>query len=216
MGNDQYYDGDEEREAAEDRLRQIRGGGQAPDDDANLGDFESSASSRVRSRAKSALGQAQTGETRVSQGGRRSSANQALMVVGSFVAVGILIVIVIALLGALRGDGGGLQLFATKTPTATATPEATSTPLPTETPTPTREAPNLALPPLTCLFQSGTGCFDYCGDPTNKTECDSAKNFIAAQGADPEMWLTCIASGPGANTGNPQDCLEDAWRSKNP
>jgi hypothetical protein len=91
-------------------------------------------------------------------------------------------------------------------PTTTVEPSAT----------PTRVAPSLNLPPLTCIFQSGPGCFDYCADPANQSECQAAYDFVEAQGADSALWISCIAPASGPNVGNPQDCLEQAWRSRNP
>jgi hypothetical protein len=141
----------------------------------------------------------------------------ALTMIGGLVAVGILIVVVLVLVaGMVSGGGIGIPLFATRTPTPTATPLATDTPTPTLTLTPTRTAPNLALPPLTCIFQSGTGCFDYCQEPANLNECNSARDFVRAQGADPEAWFRCLSPGPGPNQGNPQDCLRQAWYAANP
>jgi hypothetical protein len=142
---------------------------------------------------------------------------QAILVIGGVVAIGVVIVLVLFLISTMSA-GGGISLPFLATATATPTATSTATPVPTETPTatPTKEAPALALPPLTCIFQSGAGCFDYCQQPENEGECNSARDFVTAQGADPAIWLNCIASGPGPNTGNPQKCLEDAWRTNNP
>jgi hypothetical protein len=222
MSDYEFYGGDEEREAAEDRIRRIREGGgatpePAPSYDDGLG--ESGAAARARARVdktRDAIGVGESQPVARSREGQKKTGGrgrQAVVVIGGIVAIGVLIVLIIFMIGSLRG-GGGLPFGATKTPTPTATPDSTATPLPTETPTPTREAPStLALPPLTCIFQSGEGCYDYCADSANQSECDSARDFVRAQGADPEFWLECIAPGPGPNEGNPQQCLEDAWRA---
>jgi hypothetical protein len=140
---------------------------------------------------------------------------QALTLIGGIVGVGVLIVVIIVLAaGALGGNGIRLPGMATATPTATATPIATETSIPSATPT--KQAPNLALPPLTCIYQSGGGCFDYCQQAGNASECNSARSFIEAQGADFDAWMRCVSPGSGPNTGNPQDCLRQAWYSNNP
>jgi len=231
MGNDQYYEPGDEQESAEDRIRRIReGGGTQPqpepvyEEEPVVSAGRASRADELRqeisggrgSRAAAASSRATTSSRASSSGGNRS--RQALLVIGGVVAIGVIVVLVIVLISALGGGGGGISLpfGATDTPTPTAT--STSTPMPTETPTatPTKEAPPLALPPLTCIFQSGVGCYDYCQAPENAGECNSARDFVTAQGADAEAWLQCIASGPGPNVGNPQKCLEEAWRIANP
>jgi hypothetical protein len=214
-----YYQSDEEREAAEDRIRRIREGSEpapapASPEEWDVPSVEDVSRARGTARAaRSALGRDE-GYAAPRGAGGRSRTSQAFIVIGGVVAIGVLILLIILLLGSLRGDGGlRLPFGATDTPTGV---PATATPAATETPTPTRTAPNLSLPPLTCIFQSGAGCFDYCSDPANQTECNSAKDFVRAQGANPDAWLQCIAAGPGPNTGNPQQCLEDAWRQANP
>jgi hypothetical protein len=224
MSNYEFNGGEDEREAAEDRIRRIREGGSAAPEPASSYDDglgESDAVIRARARAQAAR-EALTADERSVTGSREGQkksggrGRQAVVVIGGIVAIGVLIVLIVLMIRGLTG-GGGLTFGATKTPTPTATPDSTATPLPTETPTPTKKAPStLALPPLTCIFQSGQGCFDYCADAANTTECNSASDFVRAQGADPEFWLDCIAPGPGANVGNPQVCLEDAWRELNP
>ncbi len=228
MRDDDIYESEEERRAAEERIRRIRGEGEPPPSsplpssrafDDSL-DAESEAAERVRARARAARAalepepspRARPASRRVSAGGGRSQ--QGLLIIGGLVLIGIVIVVVLLLVSML--GGGTLPFGATATPTSTPTPTETPTPIATETPTPTRPAPNLALPPLTCIFQSGVGCFEYCQSPDNAAECNSAKAFVRAQNADPDLWLSCIAPGPGPNVGNPQACLEDAWRSLNP
>lgn len=233
MHNDPYNDAETERREAEERIRRIRedgqpapaGGGPAAGgyEEGGMGDVESEALARARARARS-LGARLEEEkapsparAAVPRRGGIGRASQAFIVIGGVVAVGVVIVAIIALLASVSGDGGiVLPFLSTATPTATATPTETPTPPATETPTPTKVAPNLALPPLTCIFQSGIGCYDYCQDAANAAECQSAKAFVQAQNADPDFWLNCIAPGPGPNVGNPQRCLEDAWRKLNP
>ncbi len=222
--------GPDERDAAEDRLRRIReGGGAEPTPqpgrsvvpaDEGLGEPEEL--DRLRSRADAVRERiAAEPEPRARPRGASTGApagrgRQGLLIIGGVVLIGIIVVLLIVLISALSGGGGmALPFGATRTPTPTPTPTATPTPIATETPTPTVPAPNLALPPLTCIFQSGVGCYDYCQNAENAAECQSAKDFVRAQDADPDLWLNCIASGPGANSGNPQACLEEAWRSLN-
>lgn len=227
MYDDQFQNSEEEREAAQDRIDRIRGGGSPPpaagrglgaEADA-FGDLEGDAISRVRERsraARAALEDIEAPSRARTPAGR--GARGAAMIAG-IVVIGVVVIVVIILAAKLVGGGGGglsLPFLATDTPTPTVTPTPTETALPTETATPTKEAPALALPPLTCIFQSGEGCYDYCQNPDNAGECDSAKEFIRAQGADPDVWLECLAPGPGPNQGNPQQCLEDAWRANNP
>lgn len=227
MYDDQYRDGSGEREEAESRIDRIRrGAGQAPSaepepvyDDT----LDSDALSRARSRAQAARESLSYEEERPGRGRTPASrGRQGIMMIAAIVGAGVVVLVVIVLLIRLLGGGGSgpaLPFLATDTPTPTPTPEATETPVPTETPTPTptKEAPStLALPPLTCIFQSGTGCFDYCQNADNASECESAKDFIRAQDADPDVWFECLAPESGPNVGNPQLCLEDAWRAANP
>ncbi len=229
MRDDDFYGSEEERREAEERLRRIRGEGRGSEvpsprpssqafDDPLGGEPE--AAERVRARARAArAGLESEPEPRARpEPGRaalgRSRSQQGILIIGGLVLLGIVIVVVLLLVSML--GGGTLPFGATATPTPTPTPTETPTPVATETPTPTRPAPNLALPPLTCIFQSGVGCFEYCQSPDNAAECNSAKAFVQAQNADPDLWLNCIAPGPGPNVGNPQACLEEAWRALNP
>lgn len=226
---DNPRNGSEERDAADERLRQIlEGGGQAPtpapesgrstvplEDD--LG--ESDAASRLRSRADAVREQI-SAEPRAqpraaSTGVPAGRGRQGLLIIGGVVLIGIVVVLLIVLIAALSGGTPAFSFGATRTPTPTPTETPTPTPIATETPVPTVPAPNLALPPLTCIFQSGVGCYDYCQNAENAAECQSARDFVQAQNADPDQWLNCIAPGPGANVGNPQACLEEAWRALN-
>lgn len=223
----QSYD-DDEKSQAEDRIARIRGGGAAqPQPESGYGDSsygggdalgESEALSRARSRAAStreALGADEPISPRrppeaVRDSGSRMQA--ALFVVGGVVALGIVVVLILFVLSQ-SGAGLSLPFLATATPTSTPTPVPTETPLPTETPTPTLEAPNLALPPLTCILQNVQGCFDYCQAAENASECNGARQFITAQDADFDVFIQCMSPGPGPNVGTAQECIEEAWRS---
>lgn len=233
MGNDRNFGSEDEQEAAKRRIDDILGGGQAPAEPSGrayedaLDDVESDAVSRARGRASSArarLGMEEPAvEERVPRAGRvrpapgASTGRRAIMIIGGVVGAGIVLLIIILLVAqALGGQGITLPGFATATPTFTPTPPATETPTPTATFTPTRPAPELQLPPLTCIFQSGTGCTDYCNQAENTSECNAAREFIRAQGADPEAFFRCLSPGTGPNQGNPQDCLRQAWYARNP
>ncbi len=223
MGDDQFYSGDEEREAAEDRIARIRAGSSAAPPARSTGasdELESEAVSRVQARGRlmrATLEDVSVERAPMGRARGRGRTGQAVVIIGGVVGIGIVLLIIIALVSALAGGGGiSLPFIATKTPTPLPTATATPTPLPTETPTPTKVAPRLNLPNLTCIFQSGQGCADYCQDSANANECGAARRFVEAQGADFDFWLSCVAPGPGPNVGNPQTCLEDAWRKKNP
>ncbi|MGF1504349.1 MAG: hypothetical protein ACFB51_04320, partial [Anaerolineae bacterium] len=218
---------DEDRKEAEDRIARIRGGGQgAPaggrddvsDDYDDYDDSTSDALSRARSRADPLRGP--------SRGGSRAERSQpaapppgrtaarrgpnAIVVVGGVVGLGLIIVLAILLVGQLAGGSSILPLGPTETPTPTATP----TPVPpTETPTatPTPDIPPLYAPPLTCIFQSGIGCFDYCNDAENAGECEAAADFLEAQGVDAEQFFICLGTEPGANIGTTLVCLDEGW-----
>jgi hypothetical protein len=166
---------------------------------------------------------ASTGRAGKTSGPQSARGSQAFIVIGGIVAVGLVIVAGIAAISVLNrggfggGTGGGLPgLFQPATETPVPTETATSTPEPTLTPTATKEAPALSLPPLTCIFQSGQGCFDYCADDGNRSECNAARDFVEAQGVDPDFFFNCLSPGSGPNEGNPQTCLDDAWRERNP
>jgi hypothetical protein len=159
-------------------------------------------------------------ETRapVDRAAPRGRGRQAIVVIGGVVAIGVLIVLIIVMIGALTGNGG-VQLpgAATETPVATPTEPATNTPVPTETATPTREVPEqLSLPGLDCIYQSGQGCYDYCAEPGHVDTCNAARAFLDAEGVDPDAWFNCFSPGPGLNQGDALDCLEQAWRVRNP
>jgi hypothetical protein len=232
---------EEERRAAEERIRRIREGGQPaagrPSDAVEPGlDDSSDALSEARARVQAARESLEVAEQRKrgrSRGSQRSAAQpvaaggrslQGMLVIGGVVVIGLIVVVVIIMLGSLLG-GGGSPLAATATPEPSATVPATDTPVPTgaaptDSSLPTGSSPGggpeLALPPLACLFQDGVGCFDYCQDPAHEADCNSARQFVSAQNADPDVWLNCVAPGPGPNVGDPQSCLEEAWRANNP
>jgi hypothetical protein len=229
MGSNQYYD-DSEDEAAEaqNRIDQILGGGgaqnapQQPQPADTYTDDPLGGAPRVelRSRAaRSALGldqpEANQPRQRQSQGGRSPAprAQQAIMVVGGIVVLGIVVVAAIFLL-ANAAKPGGSPIAIPFLSTATSTPTNTPTPTPTATPTPT--VPPLQLPNLTCLVTSTTGCLDYCQNIDNLKECDQARDAVETQGADFTAFLKCLEPASGPNTGNPQTCLEDAYRAKHP
>jgi hypothetical protein len=228
--NDRNFNPDDEADAADRRIEDIVGGGRSaparPEPAADFGDdFETDSVARARSRAtstRSRLGasdepsRAQGRSTSMSAGGGTGAARnqKALLFIGGLVGAGILVVLIIVFAAQMFGGSGSGGLFGgpTATATATETPVATETPIPTST----RVAPNLALPPLTCIFQSGTGCSDYCAQPANASECSSAKDFIRAQSADPDEFFRCVSPGPGPNQGDPQACLRQAWYKANP
>lgn len=224
------FESDDERDAAEERIRRIRGDqGQQParpepEPRYDAVDEEPEAISRARGRAQaarealrdSAAGldepvvrqREPRGRVAAPAAGQRS--RQAFLIIGGLVVLGVLIVIFLIIFSSFSPGGG---LLAPAAPTVTPSPTPTETPTPTPEPTPTQAAPNLALPPLTCIFQSGVGCFDFCQEPDNQDECQSASSFIGAQDANPDVFFECIAPGPGPNQGNAQDCLEEAWRA---
>ncbi len=232
---------EEERRAAEERIRRIREGGQPPADRSSGAaepglDDSSDALSEARSRVRAARESLEVAEQRTRSGGRGSQrraqpsvaaggrSQQGMLVIGGVVVIGILIVVIIIMMSALLG-GGGSPLAAPTTPEPSATAPSTATPVPTgasptdsslPTSSSTGGGPELALPPLACLFQEGVGCFDYCQDAAHEVDCDSARQFVRAQNADPDVWLNCVASEPGPNTGDPQQCLEEAWQANNP
>lgn len=228
---------EEERRAAEERIRRIReGSGQPASSSQPSGEVEpglndsSDALSQARSRVQAARESLEVAEKQTrggSRGSRRAQPSvaagkrslQGMIVIGGVVVIGLLIVAIIIMLGNLLG-GSGSPLGATATPEPSPTLLVTETPPPTEGPAASGSSAGdefeLALPPLTCIFQSGVGCYDYCQDPANEAECDSARQFVRAQNADPDVWLNCVAPEPGPNVGNPQECLEEAWRANNP
>jgi hypothetical protein len=228
MGYNQnnYDDGEEEAAEAQNRIDQILGGGgagqqspqQQPQQDASYTDDPLGGPPRVelRSRAaRSALGydqpQAAQGRQRPRQSGPAPRAQQAILVVGGILALGVVVVVVIVLLAsALKPGAAPIALPFV----STATPTPTETPTPTVTPTPEPTIPPLQLPNLTCLVQSQTGCLDYCQNTDNLTECAQAKAVVENEGGDFTAFLKCLEPVTGANTGNPQTCLENAYRIK--
>lgn len=224
MSSNQYDDGEQEAADAQDRINRILNGGAAQDapQQGGVSDDPLGGAPRVelRSRAaRSALGLDQPAQPqqRMSSGGRAPAgrARQAIIVIGGVLVLGVLVVVVLIVAASIASRGGGaapiaLPFFSTATPTSTATP------LPTSTPTPTATVPPLALPNLTCLVQTTPGCLDYCQNIDNLKECDQARIQVEGEGADFTAFLKCLEPAPGANTGNPQTCLEAAYRAKNP
>jgi len=221
MSDNQYYDnGEEEAAEANDRINRILGGGGAPDASPNvgsggdpLGGDDPLAQRQFRSRtARSAYEDDQSAERPAGRAPRQPAASgrRAIAIIGGVLVIGLLAVAAIVVVGGLtQGGSVNLPFFPTATPTATMTPTATLTP------TPTKIAPNLQLPQLTCIFTS-EGCLNYCKLPANAAECQGAKDFIKAQGANADVWFECIAPESGQVGGEPKKCLEDAWRAQNP
>ncbi|MBN1429475.1 MAG: hypothetical protein JXB07_13965 [Anaerolineae bacterium] len=228
MSDNQYNDSGREADEARERINRILRGGGSGAEQQSVEDMDdplggSEALSRARSRVRSSranLGVEEPSEDPFAHSRARTSGgvNKAIIVIGGVVVAGVLLVLALLVVVPLLTGGGGtiaLPFLATATSTPTITPTATATA--TVTPTATKTAPStLQLPNLTCIYQSGTGCFDYCNDPANSDECQGAKNFVSAQAADPDVWLQCISPGSGANVGEPLECLRDAWRVKNP
>jgi hypothetical protein len=226
MSNQYYDDGEEEAAEAQRRIDDIlSGGGQAPQQQQpadNYGDpLGGSPRVELRSRAaRSALGLDQEEEiqprqrTRQGQGGRQPAprAQQAIMIIGGIVLLGVITVGIIVVLANMSKPGAGISLPFI----STATPTPTETPTPTATATATATVPPLSLPNLTCLVQSTTGCLTYCQNIDNLQECDQARAAVENQKADFTVFLKCLEPSPGANTGNAQDCMEEAYRARNP
>lgn len=228
MSDNQYYDSDEEAAEARDRINRILRGGAGAEETPGVGSSDPLGDSEAleRARAKMRPSRADLGapeayeqpavRSRVSTSRAPARTQQALIVIGGVVAAGVLLVLILLIAAPLlRGEGISLPFLGTATPTPTITPTPTETP--TITPTATKTAPStLSLPNLPCIFQSGTGCFDYCADTANAAECQAAKDFIGAQGANPDVWFQCVSPSSGPNVGNPLECLRDAWRANNP
>ena len=227
MGNNQNYDdGEEEAAEAQNRIDRILGGGgasqpqnpQQPQQDGSYSDDPLGGAPRVElhSRAaRSALGydQPQGGQqSRQGQDKPSPRAQQAIMIVGGILVLGVVVVVVIILLASALKPGAAPIVLPF---ISTATPTPTDTPTPTVTPTPEPTLPPLSLPNLTCLVQSQTGCLDYCQNVSNLQECDAARNTVETiDHADFTAFLKCLEPTTGPNTGNPQTCLENAYRVK--
>ncbi len=220
MMSDRRFGNPDEPEDARERIERIKRGGQQPQPQPDR-ELEYYPESEPQTQ-QSAPGMSRGGRVPAVEPARPAPApepkpapgrgTQAILFIGAVVGIGVIVVLALVLLsGVLTGGGITLPFGATDTPTPTATFTPTATPTETPTPTPTPPPPRLSLPPLTCIFQSGVGCFDYCQAAENAQECQAAKDFVAAQGADPDAWFTCLSPGPGANVGNPQECLVQAW-----
>jgi LysM repeat protein len=75
----------------------------------------------------------------------------------------LLVVVGVIVLVVEFSQGGGLQLFATETPTPTITPSPTSTPLPTETPTVTSTPTETLTPTPAAIYSYVVQEGDYLG-----------------------------------------------------
>jgi hypothetical protein len=218
MAHDNYHD--DEASEAQDRIDRIRRGGKPQVDDSFDNERVVESRSRIQ-RVRETLEEAESGASRgrSAQPGEQPSAgiSPAYLFVAGLLGIIALLIVILLIASASSGNPILPSLFQpaeTETPTPTITPS----PAPTETPSPspTVDIPrNLGLPPLECLY-SGPGCYDFCQDPSNRVECDSAREFLSRQRIDPDTWFNCVAPGPGANVGNPQKCLEEAWRAANP
>jgi hypothetical protein len=220
MSDNQYSNSEDEAAAAQDRINRIIGGGAQQQSD-NSGYSEQLGESDALNRARSAgrdIGSNRDQSYDNRRPRRSGGASQAIVVIGGLVVFGILVVGVLFLATPLlRGDSAGFSIpfLATATPTYTPTPLATATP--TITPTATKSPPqNLEIPSLTCIFQSGIGCSDYCKNPANAQECDGAKAKLERENIKFDLWLQCVAPGPGPNTGDANTCLGTAWLASNP
>jgi hypothetical protein len=210
--SDQYSNNpDDEREAAEDRIRRIRdGGGEAPPEPepqprgrARLDD-DYVEDEPIRPRAD-AVRSARRAEDEVER-------RRAFGLVGAMVGVVLVVALLLVILWAVFTPGGlSLPIFATATPTPTPIPTATPTPTPTPTPTvtPTPTLPVLSVPSLECAFDPSISCADYCAEPANVDICEEARAVIIEQNADADYWFECVSSG----TGEPRTCMEEAWRA---
>ena len=227
MRDDQFYDDglsqEDSPEAAQDRIARIRGqggadqsteygrgvpaGGRASEPEDSV---DSPAVARARARGRAVLPAEEPERARPTSRGARGSGARAVLIIGGLFVAGVVIVVAILFASGLVGEGS--SLFATATPTPTDTPTPTLTPTATLTPT----VPALALPPLTCIVRSGQGCYDYCQDAAHQAECNAARDFLRTQGVDPDAWFDCASPGSGPNVGDPQVCLEQAWRAANP
>jgi hypothetical protein len=229
--NDPYNNPDNEADAADRRIENIVGGGRSaprkpapePEPIADFeDDYENDSVARARSRANSARSRLGRSEPPPAKAKGRSTSlggqtgmmrnQKALLFIAALVGAGILVVLIIVFVAGMFNKGAG-NIFSgpTATPTVTETPQAT--PTPTKTPPTTLSVPTL----LTCIRPGATmGCTDFCQQAANAAECNSARSFITAQDADANFWFQCVSPGPGANQGDPYECLVEAWHKANP
>jgi hypothetical protein len=200
--SDQYSNPDEEREAAEDRIRRIResGGERPPEPQPQRGrarlDDDYIEDEPIRPRADP-VRSARRVENQIER-------RRALGLVGAMVGVVLVVVLLLVILWAVFTPGGlSLPFLATETPT----PTPTLTPTPTVTPTPT--LPVLSVPSLECAFDPSVSCIDYCAEAANADACEEARAMIVRQNADADYWFECVSS----STGDPRICMEEAWRA---
>lgn len=215
--SDEFYEpgSDEEREAAEERIRRIRGGDSGTSQQPEPIERGDSLDDVVQSRAhpsKAAERWEDERFRRQERVERRRALNLVWVLLGLVGVVAILLALVWLWINPAAGFS--LPFMATATPTYTPTPTVTPTPTLTPTPsaTPTPEIPFLPLPPLTCAFQAGTSCATYCADAANTEECTQARDFVTAEDADAEYWLSCVDEAGK----DPQTCMEEAWLQANP
>lgn len=203
-----------ERDAAEDRIDRIRGRreGQRParPDPDDLGGFDDD-TDYARPRAERAVFTDDSDIYVVEDEAAAPSSPMggAFLLIGGLVIFGVAMVLLLML---FRGGSlssilpvGPTATF-TMTPTPTLTPTPTFTPTPAATPTP--EVPFLPLPPLACAYNA-TDCAVYCQDAANAQECADSRAFVESEGADFDYWLSCLSEG----LGDPQTCMEEAWRT---
>lgn len=203
--SDPYSYSDDEREAAEDRIRRIReGGGEPPAQPqqgrARLDDYDEP----IRPRADP-VRSVQRVEDQVER-------RRAFGLIGAMVGVILVVGLLLVVLWVIFTPGGlSLPIFATETPTPTPIPTATPTPTPSPTPTvtPTPTLPVLSVPSLECAFDASISCLDYCAEPANADACEEARAVIIRQNADADFWFECVSS----STGDPRTCMEEAWRA---
>jgi hypothetical protein len=217
-----YYLYDEARQA-QDRIDHIRQGGkpQLVDDGAAFESYDNPHIAQARSRAQGvrltvaessgAVVRRKRAQSGLQPGGMRSLAVP--YIAGHLVIVALLAGIYLT----EKWSGGNLSWPLPSQPTAAETPTPTIEPTPTviEASPPTHEVlHNLAYPPLDCLH-TRPGCYDFFKDPDNRLIYASAREFLSSQRVDPDTWFNCVAPGPGAPIGDPQMCLEEAWRAAN-
>jgi LysM repeat protein len=115
----------------------------------------------------------------------RKRRNQKLPVILGGIVVVLVVVGIIFLVVSL--SGGGLKLFATKTPTPTNTYTPTNTFIPTDTPT-TTETPTITFTP------TASSAFNY----TVKS-CDTLTSIIKDQGLGDNAIINIMILNPGIN-----------------
>lgn len=146
---------------------------------------------------------------------RRAGISEAAMIGGVvgivFVCMAAAAIIILIGVATRRSDepsepGEAEPTSIRETAPAGRTPSATGSPGVYIGPTPT--APRLSIPALSCIFSSSEGnCYDYCQNPANKAECDSARAQIEGQGADPDAFFECMRT----DEIDPLTCMKEGW-----